>query len=128
MGRKLLALVAVAVLAMALNGCGGSSSKPAGEQAKPQPKVVKIANYFPPTHPQNIALNEKFKPLLESRTNGAFKVEIYDNNQLGSEKDFINGVSMGTIEMCVAGLLQAEMLPRLKSLKCLTSSAIMNMP
>jgi len=112
MGKKIVALLAVLAFALAMAGCGGGA-KPA-EPAKPQPKVIKLANYFPPTHPQNIALRDKFKPLLESKTNGAFKVEIYDNNQLGSEKDFINGVSMGTIEICVAGLLQAEMLPRLK--------------
>lgn len=112
MWKRLTALALAVTFVMALAGCGGDS-KPA-PAAAPQPKVIKIANYFPPAHPQNIALREKFKPLLEEKTKGAFKVEIYDNNQLGSEKDFINGVSMGTIEMCVAGLLQAEMLPRLK--------------
>ncbi|EAX46935.1 TRAP dicarboxylate transporter, DctP subunit [Thermosinus carboxydivorans Nor1] len=114
MWKKVSALVMAAALVVSLAGCGGSGKQATQGGQAAQPRIVKIANYFPPTHPQNVALREKFKPLLEQRTNGAFKVEIYDNNQLGSEKDFINGVSMGTIEMAVAGLLQAEMLPRLK--------------
>lgn len=112
MWKKLTAIVLATAFLASLTGCG--SSKPADTAKPASPKVIKVANYFPPSHPQNVALREKFKPLLEQKTNGAFKVEIYDNNQLGSEKDFINGVSMGTIEMAVAGLLQAEMLPRLK--------------
>lgn len=116
MWKKSLAVVLTLVFMVSLAGCGKSASEGNKESkgSKPEARVIKVANYFPPTHPQNIALREKFKPFLEEKTNGAFKVEIYDNNQLGSEKEFINGVSMGTIEMAIAGLLQAEMLPRLK--------------
>ena len=77
-------------------------------------KTLKIANYFAETHPQNIALRETFKPMIESESKGEINVEIYPNNQLGAEKEFIEGTKLGTIEMCVMGMLLAENYPKLK--------------
>ncbi|UZJ79489.1 TRAP transporter substrate-binding protein [Fictibacillus sp. KU28468] len=85
-----------------LTGCGSqSSSSSSGEKTK----TIKIANYFAKDHPQNVALREKFKPMVEKESGGTLKVQIYDNSTLGAEKEFYDGVRNGTIEMGIPGLI-----------------------
>jgi len=40
-----------------------------------------------------------FIQLVEEKTNGKVQVKLYPSNQLGSERDVIEGISLGTIEM-----------------------------
>lgn len=51
-----------------------------------------------PDDPQNVAANY-FKKILEERSDGYYKVEIYPAKQLGDTRTQIEGVQMGTIEM-----------------------------
>lgn len=44
-----------------------------------------------------------FKRTVESESNGALQVELYYGGQLGGDRDAIEGVKLGTIEMTVAG-------------------------
>ncbi|MFC0470911.1 TRAP transporter substrate-binding protein [Halalkalibacter kiskunsagensis] len=96
--------------ALVLTGCGGgndAATEEGGSQAGA--KTIKIANYFAADHSQNVALEEVFKPMVEEQSEGRLKVEIYENNQLGDEAAFTDGVRNGTIEMVIAGMgLQAN--------------------
>ncbi len=76
--------------------------------------TLKLANYFAESHPQNLALNSTFKPMVEKGTNGGVKVELYPNNQLGAEKEFIEGTKLGSIEMGIIGVMLSEKYPILK--------------
>ncbi len=67
--------------------------------------TLKIANYFPADHPANVVLNDIFKANVESKSNGSLKVQIFPNNQLGAEQEFVEGVQLGTIEMALTGNL-----------------------
>ena len=42
---------------------------------------------------------EKFKELVEERSNGRIKVDVYPDGVLGGERDVIEGLQLGTIEM-----------------------------
>lgn len=42
---------------------------------------------------------EEFKKLVEEKTNGAVKIDIYPNNQLGAERESFEGLKLGTIEL-----------------------------
>ncbi len=86
-----------------LAGCGSSETESGSGESK-GPIKIKVANFFAEDHPQNIALREKFKPMVEEGTNGAYTVEIYPNNQLGAEEEFYSGVRNGSIEMAVSGM------------------------
>jgi tripartite ATP-independent transporter DctP family solute receptor len=87
-------------------GKDAAASEPSKPAEKPQKAItVKVANYFATEHPQNVALREKFKPIVEEKTGGALKVEIYDNSKLGAEKEFYDGVRNGTIEMGIPGMI-----------------------
>lgn len=104
-----LALLLSAVVSSVSVWAGGS-----GESGAKKPVTLKLANYFAESHPQNIALNSKFKPLLENATKGGIKVELYPNNQLGAEKEFIEGTKLGSIEMGIIGVMLSEKYPVLK--------------
>lgn len=89
------------MLSLILSGCGSKSTSSSGEKTK----TIKVANYFAKDHPQNVALREKFKPMVEKESGGTLKVQIYDNSTLGAEKEFYDGVRNGTIEMGIPGLI-----------------------
>lgn len=76
-------------------------------------KTIKVANYFAEDHPQNIALREKFKPLVEEKSGGTLTVEIYPNSQLGAEQEFYDGVRNGTIEMGIPGMIMQSTIKKL---------------
>ncbi|MFD2368716.1 TRAP transporter substrate-binding protein [Brevibacillus sp. GCM10020057] len=104
---------------VALAGCvgeGGSSTASGGGGSAPtaaKPHVLKVANYFATDHPQNIALREKFKKIVEEKSGGSLQVQIYDNSQLGAEKEFYDGVRNGTIEMGIPGLIMQSDIPKM---------------
>lgn len=66
--------------------------------------TVKIAHYASPTHPVTKSV-EYFKEMLERESKGAFKVQHFPNNQLGSEDTFIDQVRRGTIQVAVSGTM-----------------------
>ncbi|KJE26562.1 TRAP transporter solute receptor, DctP family protein [Geobacillus kaustophilus] len=97
-----------------LSGCGGSGTKStAGNGQSGGAKVIKVANYFAEEHPQNIALREKFKKIVEEKSGGSLKVQIYPNSTLGAEKEFYDGVRNGTIEMGIPGLIMQNDIPKM---------------
>ncbi len=67
-----------------------------------EPIIIKYAHADPPDPINGPAHGDAltFKSLVESGSNGRIKVEIYPGAQLGSERDLLEGVHMGTIEMC----------------------------
>lgn len=84
------------------SACGsGNNNGNAGNEGEGD-KTIEIANYFAEEHPQNVALNEKFKPLVEENTD--YTVEIFPNNELGDESQFTNSVRNGNVEMAIAGM------------------------
>ncbi len=42
---------------------------------------------------------EKFAELVEERTNGAYVIEIYPNGTLGGERDMLESMQIGTLDM-----------------------------
>jgi tripartite ATP-independent transporter DctP family solute receptor len=123
--KKGLAVLSSLVLATSvfLTGCGATqsvdNSKPQEGTEKKEQVVeaqkytIKVANYFATDHPQNVALREKFKPMVEEKSGGTLTVEIFDNSQLGAEKEFYDGVRNGTIEMGIPGMIMQADIPKL---------------
>ncbi|MGG0792113.1 TRAP transporter substrate-binding protein [Peribacillus simplex] len=112
--RKLFVLSTSLTLAMAflLSGCGGGEGEKTSGSGV-EKKTIKVANYFAENHPQNIALKEKFKKMVEKESNGELEVRIYANSTLGAEKEFYDGVRNGTIEMGVPGLIMQSDIPKM---------------
>ena len=43
----------------------------------------------------------KMGELINERTNGRYKIEVYPNAQIGSERDLVEGIQLGSVGMCV---------------------------
>jgi len=78
---------------------------------------IRLATYFASDHAAIIALNDVFKPMVEEKTNGNVKINIFDNCQLGAEIEFTESVRGGSIEMAIFGNMLENTIPALKILQ-----------
>jgi TRAP-type transport system periplasmic protein len=114
--KKLFSVATGVILSasLLLSACGGTTEKSSSKEGSDDPaKTIKVANYFAEDHPQNIALREKFKKIVEEESKGSLKVQIFPNSTLGAEKEFYDGVRNGTIEMGIPGLIMQADIPKM---------------
>jgi len=110
----LMVLTFIAVTTLA--GCSsdkapGSDQKPGGDAAKTY--TIKVGLTTADTHSCNRSF-AKFKELVEQKSNGSIKVEIYPNAQLGNDRESIEGVQMGSITMTnISSSVVAQFVPSL---------------
>jgi len=60
--------------------------------------ILKTAHSQNPNEPQ-VRAARLFKKIVEQKSAGRVRVEIYPNNQLGNQRDVIEGIQLGTIQM-----------------------------
>jgi len=65
-----------------------------------QSVVLKAGHAVDSSHPYHLGLVE-FARLIETRTNGKYKIDIYPSAQLGNERDMIEGLQLGTLDFVV---------------------------
>jgi TRAP-type C4-dicarboxylate transport system substrate-binding protein len=75
-----------------------------GSTLAAQTYTIKMGIGHPPDHSFVIA-SQKFKDLIEKRSNGRLKAEIYPSSQLGGEREMQEMVALGTLEMSVTGVI-----------------------
>ncbi len=65
--------------------------------------VIKFSHVVAPNTPKGKAA-EKFKQLAEARTQGRVKVEIYPNSQLSKDREEIEALQLGAVQMLAPSL------------------------
>ncbi len=75
------------------------------------PIILKIGHGHSEQHPDHLGYL-KFKEVLEKSSNGRMRVEIYPNEQLGSEEEMAQQVKLGTLTGLVAARYE-DMSPKL---------------
>ncbi len=78
---------------------------------------VRMATYFGSDHAASIALREVFVPMVAKETNDRVKVNVFDNCQLGAEKELTENLRANTIEMAIFGNMLENTLPKLQILQ-----------
>ena len=68
-----------------------------GARAQSAEFTYKYANNLPLAHPMNVRANEAAEK-IKAATNGRFVLQIFPNNQLGSDTDMLNQVRAGGVE------------------------------
>jgi len=95
-GRLLMLLLLVSVAALA--GC--SSKAPSADQGKKQGTVeLKLAHFFPSTHPAEIELIKPWAKAIEEATGGRVKVTSYPGETLLKADGVYDGVVSGIADM-----------------------------
>lgn len=98
--RVLLLLAAALIFAVALTGCAGGGNKGANEAAKEEKYTLKFYFCTADNEDDPYAIGaHTFKQIVEEKTKGRVDVKLYPNGQLGGERDAIEGISLGTIDM-----------------------------
>ena len=87
-----------AIIAMALLLFSGMV--PAGT-AQSQSWNFKLGTPTAPDHAYNIGA-KKFAELVAQRTAGRVKIDVYPANQLGNERDMVEGLQLGTVDLVVS--------------------------
>jgi tripartite ATP-independent transporter DctP family solute receptor len=73
--------------------------------------VYKYANNLPVTHPMNIRAQEA-ADRIKQQSNGRIEIQIFPNNQLGSDTDMLSQVRAGAIEFfTLSGLILSTLVP-----------------
>jgi tripartite ATP-independent transporter DctP family solute receptor len=84
-------LIALFVLSTAL-------MNPASSQDKPI--VLKLGHAVAPEHPYHLGA-VKYAELVAQRTKNKVKIDVYPSTQLGNERDMVEGLQLGTIDLVV---------------------------
>ncbi|MDR1875939.1 MAG: TRAP transporter substrate-binding protein [Synergistaceae bacterium] len=94
MKRRLIFAVLSVLLALSLSvgGVGASFA------AEPEIYSIRVGTTLAPSHPYNLGL-EHFRDLVAEKTGGRIKVEVFHSSQLGNERDMVEGLQLGTLEM-----------------------------
>ena len=73
--------------------------------------TYKYANNLPDTHPMNVRAKEAAARIREE-TGGKVEIQIFPNNQLGSDTDMLSQVRSGAIEFfTLSGLILSTLVP-----------------
>ena len=83
--------IAVLVLNIALMGPASSQDKPI---------VLKLGHAVAPEHPYHLGA-VRYSELVAQRTKGKVKMDVYPSTQLGNERDMVEGLQLGTIDLVV---------------------------
>jgi hypothetical protein len=71
----------------------------------------KYANNAPDTHPMNVRARE-MAAAIKAETNGRFDLQVFPNNQLGSDTDMLSQIRSGGVEFfTLSGLILATLVP-----------------
>lgn len=128
MKRRGVLIPIVSLLAVAVVGCGSNQAAPAASPpaqpaaqssqapapAKPPAEkiTIKFAMVNAASHPAPTAMKEVFKPMVEKETGGRVEVQLFTDAQLGGEKDELEQVRLGTIQMTYISPLIASVEPK----------------
>lgn len=110
MGRN-KAVSALAISALAVLGLTACASGGGGQPGQASTKVLKVAFNQNASHPQAVAITEMSTSLKEA-TNGAYELELFPDEQLGSQAETLELVQSGAIDLAiVAGPLMEAFNP-----------------
>ncbi|WP_413375470.1 DctP family TRAP transporter solute-binding subunit [Alkalihalobacillus sp. 1P02AB] len=82
-------------LVVFLFGCGDTNASTSDEEV-----TLRLGHIATETNPYHLLALE-FKDLVEERTDGKVKIEIFPNAQLGEERELIEAMTFGNLDMAV---------------------------
>ncbi|WP_099156973.1 TRAP transporter substrate-binding protein [Virgibacillus ndiopensis] len=97
--KKIVGLLIGVSLIFVLAACGKDESASGSDGETITWKMGHLSNEDHQWH----KTAEKFAELVSEKTNGKLEIEIYPNEQLGSETEVLNSIEAGTVDMTISG-------------------------
>ncbi len=63
--------------------------------------VIKVGYILPETQSDHIIMRDVFKKDIEEKSGGRISVELYPNGQLGGDRELIESVQLGTVQVAI---------------------------
>jgi tripartite ATP-independent transporter DctP family solute receptor len=101
--RNLLLCTVLAGMTFVLGACSGSGSSAAASASSAPasaPKILKFALTNAPDSFITRIVND-FAEITNRNGSGSLDVQVFPASQLGDQRDYIEGLKMGTLEMCL---------------------------
>lgn len=116
--KQFLVTLLILLIILTTVGCGGGKDTSNGQATAGSDKkiVLKFGSVNNATHPGVIALNDVFKPRVEELSNGKVEVQIFDNSQLGGERDMMEQLQLGTLQMAYISPVLGAIEPKINIL------------
>ncbi|RSL35256.1 TRAP transporter substrate-binding protein [Salibacterium salarium] len=113
--KKVLGLSILTALLFIISACGEDSSnneEASGGEGEESGETItwKLGHLSNEDHSWHKTA-ERFAELVDEKTDGQLQIEIYPNEELGSETDVIDGISAGTADMTITGESMANWAP-----------------
>ncbi len=101
---KRLTLKNIAKLMVAISSFGGVLALGMAQSALAQaPIIIKFSHVVAPDTPKGKGA-DRFKQLVEERSKGRVKVEVYPNSQLYKDKEELEALQLGSVQMLAPSL------------------------
>jgi tripartite ATP-independent transporter DctP family solute receptor len=105
MKNKVFGVLVLAFM-LILSACGGSESSSSSDSSSGEKVGIRLGSHLAPDH-SVVKTAEKFKELVSEKSDGRIQVTIHPSGELGDQKELVENLQLGAIEMTVndAGLL-----------------------
>lgn len=95
--KKLIPVLTLAAV-LTLTACGGGSKSQSSTEGGAKKVSLKIGHTLADTSHYQKGM-EKFKELVEQKSNGTLTLQVFPNGSLGGERDMIEGLNVGSLDM-----------------------------
>lgn len=95
--KKLIPVLTLAAV-LTLTACGGGGQSQGSTDGEAKKVSLKIGHTLADTSHYQKGM-EKFKELVEQKSNGELTLQIFPNGSLGGERDMIEGLNVGSLDM-----------------------------
>ncbi|WP_260983607.1 TRAP transporter substrate-binding protein [Cytobacillus oceanisediminis] len=105
--KKAWLIMMTFILSIALLGCGAkeSTKSASGSSGEEKQVTLKLGHIAAENDPWHLGA-KKFAELVEEKTNGSVKIDLYASSTLGNDRDLIEGMQLGSVDFAlVAGVL-----------------------
>ncbi len=108
--KRISLFLVMIVLSVGLMACGNEGADGAteatGDAGKEGEMTLRLGSHLPPSH-SVIAVTEKFKEIVEKKSEGRITVEIHPSGELGGQSELIQSLQVGSVDMTIndAGVL-----------------------
>ncbi len=101
--KKVLAMGLILALVFALNACGGTSEE--AEVNESESIIFAVGTVESGESATGNAM-KTFETYVEENTDGIVDVQVHNDGVLGGEREILESVKMGTVQLCVPGSAQ----------------------